>query len=802
MYDEVVHWRKNCFKIPLGNVGKSFVAEMSRLYTAFVATSTLECIALKATVILPILVLQLPNRRSKPKEHAACLERRMKAWKNGDLESLVNEGRTIQLRLPRLKNTQSDSNLARTFANLMFKGKVHAALDLLSNKGRGGVLHLDHLVKSDLSDDLSVKKTKHPVGQPASADCILQGTPPEIHPVVFDGIDARLIRSTALRTTGAAGPSGLDAYSWRRMCTAYKATSSSLCKALADVTKRLCTDYVDPDVVSSLFSCRLLALDKCPGVRPIGIGDTARRIIAKAVLCIAKGDIQGLLSCVQGRYQDVKRLFTLCGSASRMMDVRLPCWWMHSMPSTEYLPCTTSDTLCPTILINSYRASSELFIDGDVLYSQEGTTQGDPLAMPFYALATVPLIKRLTCTVDQTWYADDAAATGKIGNLRKWWDDISSCGPSYGYYANATETWLVTKPGFQSEAAAAFGDTNVNVTYEGRPYLGAALGSSTYVNEFVSGKVQQWSKELNLLSVIVASQPHAAFAAYTHGMISKWSYLSRTIPDIGCHLQALEDIIRCDFLPTLTGRPPLNNIDRKLMALPARVGGLGIVDPSFNSKKEFIASLRVTASLRKLILTQDNEYSNEALADQMTAKSDIHRERREITTQTASSMREELTPTLLKSVDLAAVPASSSWLTSLPIEEHGFCLHKGAFVDALALHYGWAPLKTPTTCVCGANFVVEHLLSCPRGGFPSLRHNEIRDLTTTLLTEVCNDVKVEPDLQDITTETMTRRTANTEDGARLDIVANGFWGGRLERMFLDVRVFKPPRAIQQADQSR
>ena len=80
---------KICFKIPLGNVGKSFVAEMSRLYTAF-AISTLECIALKATFILPILVLQLPNRRSKPKEHAACLERQMKAWKNSDLESLVN----------------------------------------------------------------------------------------------------------------------------------------------------------------------------------------------------------------------------------------------------------------------------------------------------------------------------------------------------------------------------------------------------------------------------------------------------------------------------------------------------------------------------------------------------------------------------------------------------------------------------------------------------------------------------------------------------------------------------------------
>ena len=55
------------------------------------------------------------------------------------------------------------------------------------------------------------------------------------------------------------------------------------------------------------------------------------------------------------------------------------------------------------------------------------------------------------------------------------------------------------------------------------------------------------------------------------------------------------------------------------------------------------------------------------------------------------------------------------------------------------------PLQNPSSCACGAHFTVEHMLSCPRGGFPSIRHNEIRDITATLLTEVCNDVRVEPD---------------------------------------------------------
>ena len=70
---------------------------------------------------------------------------------------------------------------------------------------------------------------------------------------------------------------------------------------------------------------------------------------------------------------------------------------------------------------------------------------------------------------------------------------------------------------------------------------------------------------------------------------------------------------------------------------------------------------------------------------------------------------------------------------------------------------------------------------CAKGGYTSIWHNEIRDLTAHLLTEVCHCVSTEPTLQPITGEVFNHATAITEDGARLDIAANGFWGGRLER---------------------
>ena len=111
--------------------------------------------------------------------------------------------------------------------------------------------------------------------------------------------------------------------------------------------------------------------------------------------------------------------------------------------------------------------------------------------------------------------------------------------------------------------------------------------------------------------------------------------------------------------------------------------------------------------------------------------------------------------------------------------------------ENIALRYGWQPALTPSTCACGTSFSVEHALSCPKGGFPIVRHNEVRDLTAKLMSEVSHDVCIEPTLQPITGEALSGASAITEDGARLDVAANGFWGGRFERTFFDVRVFNP-----------
>jgi len=536
---------------------------------------------------------------------------------------------------------------------------------LLTDESKGGVLRL----RDEVDDTHTVRDVlieKNPPGQPAHADAIISDDPAEVHPVLFESIDASLIRSAALRTSGTAGPSGLDAACWRRLCTSFKAASHSLCQSMANTAQCLCTDLIDPSITALLLACRLIALNKNPGVRPIGIGDTARRIIAKAILTITKTDIQDAAVSVQ-----------LC--ASQISGIEAAVHVVDSLFQQENI-----HHLCPslaTILITSYRAPTELFVDGDVLYSSEGTTQGDSLAMPMYALATIPLIKKLHSSLDdvsQIWYADDASAASTINKLYQWWTQLTSLGPKFGYFANAVKTWLVTKEEHISTATVLFANTSVQVTSGGRPYLGTAIGSHEFLISHVQEKVEKWSEELHNLATIAMTQPHAAHAAFTHGLSSKWSYLTRTTRDIGPLLQPLESVIRTKLIPALTGQPPPDDEMQNLLALPARLGGIALPNPTCQADVEFSSSLTVTEPLKKAILRQSFEYAGDVVDDQMKAKDDVCK-------QAADSVKQELSGSLRRAMDLAQERGASIWLTTQAIHEFGFTLHKSAFQDALAL---------------------------------------------------------------------------------------------------------------------
>ena len=167
---------------------------------------------------------------------------------------------------------------------------------------------------------------------------------------------------------------------------------------MAKLTKKLCSSHVDPRAISALTACRLIALDKHPGVRPIGVSETLRCLISKAFLRVTHDDIRKAVGSVQlcagqeaaceAGIHTMRNLFEDDGvEAVLLVDASNVFNSLNREAALRNIHIH-----CPVLapmLTNMYRTHSMLFIDGNHILSQEGTTQGDPLAMAMYAIGTL-----------------------------------------------------------------------------------------------------------------------------------------------------------------------------------------------------------------------------------------------------------------------------------------------------------------------------------------------------------------------------------------------------------------------------
>ena len=102
--------------------------EVARLFQSYADNDAIEPIALKACIVMQVLLLQKPQKQSKAKEHSDALSRMLALWQKGQISSLVSEGRCIQARLPSSPSTKYEENIAKKFAKLMSMGKIREAL--------------------------------------------------------------------------------------------------------------------------------------------------------------------------------------------------------------------------------------------------------------------------------------------------------------------------------------------------------------------------------------------------------------------------------------------------------------------------------------------------------------------------------------------------------------------------------------------------------------------------------------------------------------------------------------------------
>ena len=151
------------------------------------------------------------------------------------------------------------------------------------------------------------------------------------------------------------------------MCTSFRKASSELCNSVALMDRcwpRICTTLVDPKGLAPLTACGLIALDKHPGVHPIGVGETVRRIIGKAILYTIRPDIQeaagsshlcaGQESGSEAAVRAMHKIFQEANTEATLEVDATNAFNSLNRQST----LQNIQTLCPsyaTVLINTYR---------------------------------------------------------------------------------------------------------------------------------------------------------------------------------------------------------------------------------------------------------------------------------------------------------------------------------------------------------------------------------------------------------------------------------------------------------------
>ena len=290
------------------------------------------------------------------------------------------------------------------------------------------------------------------------------------------------------------------------------------------------------------------------------------------------------------------------------------------------------------------------------------------------------------------------------------------------------------------------------------------------------------------MSQIATTEPQAVYAAFTYAFKHKLSYIMRTIPNAKDALSSIDDAVRLNLLPALMGGHICTDEERLLFSLPPKLGGLGIPIFKLISDREYYYSRKLTESTIAVI-KQQTQQETDVTENFRKVKNVIKKEKQTFNKTLLADIRKDMNEIQLRSNDLNQEIGSSNWLTTLPITDEGYVLNKQQFWDALRIRYNWEIPRLPSNCACGSKFELQHILSCKKGGFVIMRHNNICDFLSTMLSEVCHDTSKEPMLLPLSGENLND-VANISAEARLDISTRGFWLPG-QSAFFDVRVFDP-----------
>ena len=182
---------------------------------------------------------------------------------------------------------------------------------------------------------------------------------------------------------------------------------------------------------------------------------------------------------------------------------------------------------------------------------------------------------------------------------------------------------------------------------------------------------------MQLLLKIAAIEPQSIYSAFNVSFKHKVTYTTRTIPDICQHLHKFDQEIEKVFIPAVIDRHISNNVERKLLSLPVKLGGVEIVIFADIAKTEYEKSRNITEFLTKLYLEKISiDKSNIELAK---LKYSIKKEKMLRNTERLQSLIIDLATNKIRLNKINQEKGASTRLLTLPLKEERYSLSKQEF---------------------------------------------------------------------------------------------------------------------------
>ena len=524
---------------------------------------------------------------------------RVRRWQCGDIAGLIEDA--VSARRPTLPRQAARSSRSGT-AESEFPGFSDSTRRAIRRAIQDRAL--SKAAKIALSEQLELftgaeeaLKRLHPAGNPVvcSVDSSFEVNfePEEI---------AAAIKSFPPGSSG--GPSGLRA---SHLVCPDSSTRGRLHSALASFASAFASGGL-PLYCRVLCQARIIALPKKPtGVRPIAIGETLRRIVAKCLVARFQPEAVEKLTPVQlgvgvsGAAEVIVHHFTywrrgITPDNTDNSEAVLLVDFSNAFNTLDRgVMLSAIKKVCPQFFnyaVFCYGAPTALVGDGFSLWSARGTQQGDACGPLFFSVSVQGLAEQTArCVRSSKWYMDDGALIGTLPALQAAFDAIVAEAPRLGLSLNVSKCVLYGPNNEFPQRAGAFASVPVTPWVEGITLLGAPIGSDSFVRDFVDKKVSSLENSLVRLSGLHC--PHSTSLILRSCLgACKVTYLLRVVNlQHGRFLAgAISSLLRGAW-SDLCGAP-VNPASWALATLPIRLGGLGVLDPA-----EFVDFAALTSFL-------------------------------------------------------------------------------------------------------------------------------------------------------------------------------------------------------------